>query len=605
MEDPPASPARPARPVFLIGNTLKGIETPSHAFLRNEVQNVFDEAHREAGVVYGDTLYLQEYLQWLYREAFDRCNQEDVDPVVELHKTIWTERLTLDAFNKHRLGNAVTERNQRPIDPKNVVEYNEEENIPELLEFFPLRAALAKRGCEVDAPPIFQLEGTVTEGHLGTAKVPLAPKEPIKSSVTSSIKAPTQPVAVPKKAIPKKAIPTRAIPTKAAPTKAVPTKATGSTATYNKLRDAPSAWLAFPAGNLTFAEIMAFLPQSIKSVDMINRLLFNGAMTTTITDMINQYRDMNDGAINNNSVYRMMKGPIDHYAKQDLAYRNWTVAKHSQILLPLTFDATSVSVRGFGTPVNNNSREVQQALSQPPPSIHFRDLANGVKVRPSGYDALDLTRCVEYCENNPDEDWQYPQQFVELVNHLGGPAPVHPNHQDDASIRRHTRGNKLINARLAGARARDNHGRLVKQGSESVVGQDDSDSDDVVPPTKKGEKRKRNLDGHSSNADDNPGSSDDGAVPSVQPPKKKKKPLPKPRVPRAKKPAPSTVPVEMDSDEDSDVYVGPKRKKRATIATRASSRPKRYEGSYNVNQALQVDEEEEESEGDSDEDLYD
>jgi len=641
---------------------------------RENIQDIFDEAQLEAGTLYQDAPYLQVQLQDLFREGVEMCNFQGVDWTELLQQSVVSERIFLDAYNKHRLGNAVTAFNKQVLDPENAVEYNEEENVPEQLKFFPLRAAVVKRGVEVRLDPIFQLDGTVEYNQKKTTKVTIS-KKPAQSSVATNNKAPTQ--------------------------AAKPKKETGFSTSYNKLQDAPSAWLGFPAGNLTFAEVTAFVPQSIKSVDVINRFLFNGAMTTTITDMINHYRTMDHGAINNNSVYRMMKGPINHHAKQNPSYRNWTVAKHERLPKPAGFDSKSVSVAGFTTPVNNNSREVQNAATQAPPTILFRDLANGIEVMPSGYDALDLTRCVEYCVEHDDEDWYYPQQFSELVNHLGGPAPVHRKHQDAACIRRHTDGKKLVNAKRAGARERDDHGRLLKQKGKAVVdsdgevmgdnldediketdfGDQDNSDDDTAPPRKSGTKRKRDnvvslpdeddevagsslrssqrkklkrsaapsskndneapgpslrksarrkpkvnyVEGSSNKDNEEAGSSlrpsrrnkrkrtsqssdekhEAAGFSKLQSAPRKKKALPKSRVPRVTKPVPSRlrnsfVPDDTDSD-DSDVYIGPKQKKRANVATRASSRTKRYKSSYNIDAALKVVDEEEEDESEDEE----
>jgi len=650
------------------------MESPSATFAltnfsREDIQDIFDEAHLEVGTLYQDAPYLQVQLQSLFREGVEMCNFQEVDWTELLQQAIISERIFLDAYNRHRLGNAVTAFNKQVLDPENAVEYNEEENIPEQLEFFPLRAAVVKRGVEVRLDPIFQLDGTVEDNQKKTAKVATS-KKPVQSTVATNSKAPTQ--------------------------AAKPKKETESSTSYNKLQDAPSAWLDFPNGNLTFAEVTAFVPQSIKSVDVINRFLFNGAMTTTITDMINHYRIMDYGAIGNNSVYRMMKGPINHHAKQNPAYRNWTVARHERLPKPAGFDSKSVSVAGFARPVNNNSREVRKAATQAPPTILFRDLTNGVRVIPSGYDALDLTRCVQYCVEHDDEDWYYPQQFSELVNHLGGPASVHRKHQDAACIRRHTDGRKLVNAKRAGTRERDHHGRLLKQKGKAVIDSDEEVMDDNVdeaiketgfgdqhnsdndtaPPKKSGTKRKRNnvvslpdeddevagsslgssqhkklkrsaapsskddneapgpslrksarkkpkvnyVEGSSNKDDEEAGSSlrpsrrnkrkrisqssdkkYEAADPSTcQSAPRKKKTLPKSLVPRVAKPVPSRlrnsfVPDDMDSD-DSDVYIGPKQKRRANVATRASSRAKRYKGSYNIDAALKVVEEENEDE---------
>lgn len=589
------------------------------AFSRTDVQDVLDAAQITAGSLYSDTLRLRDQLQELFREGVEECNSRQVDPIQLLHQTMFTERMILDAYNKHRLGNAVTPFNARVLQPENSVEYNEEENIPEALEYFPLRAEVSKRGVDVQAPPIYQLDGTVEDNQKNTGKPISRAVKVIDSPDTKTGPRPTR----------KKAA------DKAAPV--AKKKPTGfGSPSYNKLRDAPSPWLPLPSGNLTMAETAAFLPQAIKSFDVIDRFLYNGAFSTTLADMINHYRTMPNGPIINNTVYRMMRGSMDNRAKKDERYAKWTVMKHVTIERPIGFDPTSVDVSNFRAPENHNARELAAAAKLPPPTILFRDMANGVKIMPSGFDALDLTRCIEYCLQNGNEDWCYPQDFVDLVDGLGGPAAVHREHQDDAAIRRHTSAKKISNAKRAGARDRDSYGRLLKQrrgflddsdeeefvGSESDEDFDVADFDaldgeeDYVAPTKKGSNRKRSPSTESSEADLTPPprkapkrkrtavldhSDEEDAPSSLRPSKRTKKSPPKTRALRPKKSAISRLrkvilPQDIESESDSDVYVGPKKKKKILVATRASGRSQRYKGSYNMNDALGFGEEEEEME---------
>jgi hypothetical protein len=66
----------------------------------------------------------------------------------------------------------------------------------------------------------------------------------------------------------------------------------------------------------------------------------------------------------------------------------------------------------------------------------FKNLGNGVETMPTGFDALDLTRCVEYHQAHPEEQWYYPDHFEELVKHLGGPATVTDAHLDSGAFAR-------------------------------------------------------------------------------------------------------------------------------------------------------------------------
>lgn len=70
------------------------------------------------------------------------------------------------------------------------------------------------------------------------------------------------------------------------------------------------------------------------------------------------------------------------------------------------------------------------AQNQPAAPVPFKDLANNVKKHPSGADALDLTRCVIYAVEHPDENWMFPTDYKRLIDHLGGPATLTPAHYD-------------------------------------------------------------------------------------------------------------------------------------------------------------------------------
>jgi hypothetical protein len=65
-----------------------------------------------------------------------------------------------------------------------------------------------------------------------------------------------------------------------------------------------------------------------------------------------------------------------------------------------------------------------------PDPIPFQSLAEHVKKHPTGDDALDLARCVQYALCQPDEEWYFPTDFEALVQKLGGPATVTNAHLD-------------------------------------------------------------------------------------------------------------------------------------------------------------------------------
>ncbi|CAN9180035.1 unnamed protein product [Alternaria alternata] len=539
-------------------------------FTRHKIQDMFNIAQLNAGILFANITFLRDELQVLFRENLMDCNLQEVVPMRLLFQALKIERSILDAYNKHRLNKAVTDFNKYAERTEDVIEYKEEDNIPEELEWFPLRAEVAKHGIEYTAPPIYQFKAT-EEGSVTHIEV--------VSSKTAKSRPPSK-----------------------------GKKSTGfGSASYDKLRDAPSAWLDLPHGNLTLVEITAFVPHAIKSYDMMDRFLYNGATSGTFATLINQYRHMPYGPIGNNSIYRMMKGPMDHRAKADPTYEKWTVAKHAAIKKPNAFDPFSVSVAGFRTPINFNSRQSAAATTQPLPSISFHDMANGVKTMPSGYDALDLTRCVAYCVKHNDESWRYPQDFERLVALLGGAAAVHREHRDKAAISRHMSEQKRINLdsdeeEALGEEFEEDSGEGLENSDSDL---DTEDDDEPVITTKKGGERKCAFKDDMSDGDDfmqkTGGSSkrkrttendeDHGQIPSRRIFRRSKKPPLKAHAHRLKEA--EILPEGLDSESDGDTYAVPKRwNKKAAVATRTSARNRLFSGSYIAEEVPEANEEE-------------
>jgi hypothetical protein len=542
------------------------------ALSRGEVQDILDRVQLQLVVDLVDFPHLLEQLQASLLEGIEECNDRDRDPLTVLTGKMNIEWLILNAFNKHRLS--------KMLDGENNPDYHEEENYPNDVRQWPLCGKVVKLGVELEAVPIFQV-----------------------SKPTDDAKKMTRSRATPKET-------------------AAPKKNTGfGSAKYDKLRSSPPPYLALPDGNMTLAEITAFLPQLLKCWDIIDRLLWNGALAVTLATMINHFRDMPTGAIPSNTVNVMMRGAISKRIENEPApkYVGWSVSKHQNIDRPADFDPTSVSVTGFRTPVNYNKRKTAAAAGGPEPTISFRDLASGAKNMPSGDDALDLTRCVEYCVANPDEDWNYPHDFVELVNHLGGPTTVQAGHQDASIVARYTSAGKLKGANATSKRDRDSHGRLLKKNkansddNEAVLSDSDDQSDDdddfnalddyddfALSAKAKGKrpvvstrdnKRKRLSDSDS----DDLSIIESSIKPSTKRQKKeqstKKSSVRKTRSTRSS-PRNNVEPNNVLSDSESDAYEGPKNKKKAAVATRTSGRSTRK--NYKVEKALKLDGDEEE-----------
>ncbi|KAJ4321619.1 hypothetical protein N0V94_002818 [Neodidymelliopsis sp. IMI 364377] len=322
---------------------------------------------------------------------------------------------------------------------------------------------------------------------------------------------------------------------------------------HDKLSSAPSAEHEFPDGNITLAEIAAFLPQSIKCWDIIDRIIWNGATTSDIKVLINKYRDIPDGGIANNTVYRMMRGQTDKRATEDADYKGWTVSTYKNIEKPEDFDSSSISVTGFRRPIIFKNRPDRPAAAVP-----FKDLAQGVARMPQSEDALDLTRCVTYCVANPEEEWYYPTDFQQLLNdHLEGPMPLKPDHEDAQVLKR-------LRSHL-----RHTTRRRPSMNMKTRTEDDDDDGDTSLnlTQTKLG---KRNRSTSRSDKQRNRVQTQQNL--STKVPDKTQVLSGRPRCTAPLKHHTSNLTIDSEDDTDDDAYQGPKRMKKTNAAPRRSER---------------------------------
>ncbi|KAF2245322.1 hypothetical protein BU26DRAFT_66931 [Trematosphaeria pertusa] len=190
----------------------------------------------------------------------------------------------------------------------------------------------------------------------------------------------------------------------------------------------PSWNLPFPNGDLTAAEIIAYCPHWLKSVDVIDRFVTNGGKSHVISVMINEFRYQpgGDTTFVPNSVCMMIQ-----YAMRRAGFEDWTVGSHAEWARDSEWDETQLDVSDFRTPRITHPRgNGGGALNCQAAPIKFRDLAQHVKKHPSGADALDLTRCVLYAVEHPEERWLFPNHFAQLVKKLGGPQVATHSHLD-------------------------------------------------------------------------------------------------------------------------------------------------------------------------------
>lgn len=181
----------------------------------------------------------------------------------------------------------------------------------------------------------------------------------------------------------------------------------------------PIRILNFPNADLTAIELLTFLPGCLRSPDIIYRFASNGISFDAILSIVNTNRELVQrwGA---EYCYGMLRNTMRHEG-----HDHWTLNKHSQHFADKlgSWNAASLSVSGFRALSIGDKRK-------PETEIPFARLADGVKHMPVGDDALDLTRMVQHCVENPLEGWRYPRDYDMLLHYLGGPKQHNAAHLD-------------------------------------------------------------------------------------------------------------------------------------------------------------------------------
>lgn len=515
-------PALAVLPSLKLVSAHAGTSQLTHA----NVLGMLKEAKADATERYASTPHLLDLLQLAYDGRIDDCRAKRRGPVEILRSCALNERKLFNSYNIHRMGGL-----ENKLDP----------DIEEDLESFPFRCTVVTCGFHSlaeDLKPIRQ-----SNAHAKANDVQYR-----KHAAFSEVPRPEL------------------------------TKDKTDKNTYNKLQGAPPANLAFPAGNFTIPEIAAFHPEAIKSWDMIDRFCANGGSSAVYTAMINHYRIMPRGPVTNNSVYRMMKGPMQKRGTVDEKFKDWTVGIHNNIEGLDEVDPESISVTGFRTPMDGKN----PCVASP---IPIRNFANGIKTFPTGPDALDLTRAVQYCQNHPDEQWVYPTDYERLIN-LIGPATVKRAHLDGAAFVRYTTIKLAAGVKNVVGRKRDGRGRLQKEDSEEedypdTDSDDESDSDiDLNAMDQRGNKRKAFFNVSDESDEGYESRNTSGKRPKLAPRRLNKQ---------------STLRMlsddDIDSESDSELYQGPKKMKKIA-EVRRSGRATKVTQSYLVHLDDVMDEEE-------------
>lgn len=186
---------------------------------------------------------------------------------------------------------------------------------------------------------------------------------------------------------------------------------------------APSNTIPFPKmANMTVVEILAFLPNSINCPDVIYRMISNGGSRKSIHAMINTHRAFETEWSANccgEAMYKTM---------EKAGYVNWTITRHDR------WHDDQQRALWDGKKLAVSELRVTRGASAE--GISFSRLASNMRVLPEGDDALDLTRMVRYCVEEAEDGWTYPTDYEELLELIGGPAPVRDENTDSAAFER-------------------------------------------------------------------------------------------------------------------------------------------------------------------------
>jgi hypothetical protein len=195
----------------------------------------------------------------------------------------------------------------------------------------------------------------------------------------------------------------------------------------------------FPVANLTATEILTFLPNWLKSDSVCLRFASNELTSEALAIAMHAHRTLPANNTLNNSIcvttHNVMRkaGWRAEYVRS----KHWEFVEENPVIhvRKATFDHADISMswcrnEAMRDPARyGNTKRVQSCL--------IRDLAQNVHTFPTGADALDLTRVVQYAVTNPQNNWVFPENYGNIPALLGGPKKVRAKHHDAAVLARY------------------------------------------------------------------------------------------------------------------------------------------------------------------------
>ncbi|KAK7180447.1 hypothetical protein DPSP01_014125 [Paraphaeosphaeria sporulosa] len=213
-----------------------------------------------------------------------------------------------------------------------------------------------------------------------------------------------------------------------------------------QLNDFPSPNIPFPAVvqgrplDVTIVELLTFFPRYIFSSEVVERIVSNGGSQNLIAKIMNANLRLSAPMEDNFLLHVLqarMRHKGDRTANGGYDYTKWTVGRHQPLA---NHDPDKLDIAGLRTRFDiENFPSFRDANSIP-----FKKLAERVKAWPSGRDALNLTHCVRYASLHPEENWNYPADFRDMITYLTNglagvvtfPVPVTDQHLDRAAWER-------------------------------------------------------------------------------------------------------------------------------------------------------------------------
>jgi hypothetical protein len=195
-----------------------------------------------------------------------------------------------------------------------------------------------------------------------------------------------------------------------------------------------------PTLNFTLADLFVFLPIWFKSIPIAARALNNGVSSNVHFEILQEHRVLN---IPEAELSRLKDVISANYRRtMRRSDTKWTKASHKA---PEGWNADDVSVGNFvpdGVIGSSFPAKLPVPLSRP---IPFKDLMKDVTRLPSGPDAGDLTRAVEFAINNQKQgsdgevsDWIFPDDIHTILNHIGY-TNITAQHMDAAVVVRYSK----------------------------------------------------------------------------------------------------------------------------------------------------------------------